>query len=156
MKVTFPYPLFLVLCAAACSSGHAELGQLANEKHRLNCEMEQLKSQADSLWNGMSAYLEQVLPTDMPAPERTNMVNTRNAYLLTQFRVYPSLDSAIQGKIRVAAQEDEELAEKMKAVMAQHEEAERKLNRTLEKLEGKPGFAALKNNLKGLEKQPCE
>lgn len=132
-KSTFFQILFFLFYATACNNGHAELEQLAQQKHRLNCEMERLKSQTDSLWDSMSAYLEQALPPDMPPLQRTNMVNTRNAHLMTQFRIYLSLDTAIHGRVRLAQQKDEELAKKMKEVMARYEEAERKLSTGLEK-----------------------
>lgn len=147
---------FLVfIFASGCQFNLGEIERLATEKHRMACEMERLKTQTDILWDEMSHYLDQTLPLDMPPPERKNMVNTRNAYLLTAFRVYPTLDTSIQNRIGRVRQKDDALAAQSREVIEQYRKTEQNLNNMLEKSKHGKNLDDLKKIVKKIEALPC-
>lgn len=121
------------------------------------CEMEKLKIENDSLWNGMAAYLEENLPYDLVPSERENMVRIKNAKLITMFKVFPKLDTAIQNKVHWAGMSDKKIAEEMKAVMEKTEAVGKKLDLALEYLENRnvKEYQQLKLQIKELHQQPC-
>jgi hypothetical protein len=151
--------LFLMLCLMACKDEEAELARTRSaEKKSLTCEMERLKLKSDSLWDEVGMYLDKNLPTDMPLPERTNMVSIRSAHLIVLFKAFPNLDTAIQSKVNEAGKADKSIAGQMKAVMDKMHEAERGMNEALQKIEtrSKQHYQTLKLELQALEKQPCQ
>lgn len=147
----------IIFWLVGCIGDEAAIQQLLTEKKMLTCKMEQLKIQNDSFWNEMTIYLDDSLPTDIPLPERTNMVNTHNSHLLTVFRVFPLLDTAIQNKIYWAGKIDAQMAERIKSIMEQLHTTERKLNIAFENLEqkDKSKFHSLKEELQKQNEKPC-
>src|SRR5690606_9661315 len=118
---------------------------------------EKLKIENDSLWNGMAAYLEETLPYDIAPSERENMVNIKNAKLITIFKVFPKLDTAIQNKVLWAGMSDKKIAEEMKTVMERMDIVEKKLNLALEHLENRnvKEYQQLKLQIQEVQQQPC-
>ncbi len=157
-KTIFP-SLLVLFSLMACKDEEAELARtLSAEKKSLACEMERLKFKSDSIWDEMGVYLDKNLPTDMPLPERTNMVSIRSAHLIALFKAFPNLDTAIQSKVNEAGKADKNIAEQMKAVMDKMHEAEQGMNEALQKIEtrSKQHYQTLKLELQELEKQPCQ
>ena len=128
---------------------------MAAEKHSLDCQMERLKAQNDSLWNEMTVWLDGNLPKDIPAAERKNMVSTQNAYLLKLFRVYPSLDTTIKARILNMEEKDRELVAEMRKIMERYRIVEHNLNQALEHIDNSE-LSGLKEKLDRIEAQACQ
>ena len=141
----------------ACNNFEAEIEASFSEKKSLLCQMEQLKQQNDSLWEDISLTLEQELPPDMLPDERKNMVQIKNAGLISMFQVFPDLDTSIQQKVMLAGKKDEEIAAEMKSIMQKLSLAEQNLNTALEKLEHRNKGKHQKVKLQLLEREglPC-
>lgn len=157
-KLMFPFLIIVFLCAISCKDDAGDVRKLAAEKGQLLCAMERLRLENESHWDDMTRYLDETLPRDMPLPERQNMVNTRNAHLLTVFRIFPSLDSAVQHKVHWAKEKDDAMAAAMKAIMEKVRRLDRDINTILAKIEKKApqGAISLKQELQRLESQPCK
>ncbi len=147
-----------LLLLMACGKGQLEnVRKLAVEQHSLDCEMERLRGQADSLWDEMQAFLDRNLPADMPPAERSNMVTIRNANLITMFKAFPQLDTAIQQKINEAGATDHSIAEGMKSVKEKLDKVEQAMNEVLLETQKNSDrqYQQLKKELQGLEAKPC-
>ncbi len=145
---------FLISCG---SKDNDLVRRFANEKKILDCKMEYFKMQNDSLWDAMGAFLEQNVPADVPAAERQNLVTTRNAYVITRFRVFPTLDSAIRKRVHDADIMDKDIAEGIKVTRNKIQDVENEMNNILQKIEGKSEqrYRQLKEELHALEEKPC-
>ncbi|MEY3367969.1 MAG: hypothetical protein RI973_1124 [Bacteroidota bacterium] len=152
--ISFHFALALI-CLLSCEKAGGEVESVAWEKHLLDCRMERLKAQNDSLWSEMTAWLDQNLPKDIPAAERKNMVSTQNAYLLKLFRVYPSLDTAIKARIRNMEEKDWQLVAEMRKIMERYRIVEHNLNQALEQA-GEGELRGLKEKLDRIEAQACQ
>ena len=141
----------------SCNNYQAAIEASFSKKKSLICQMEQLKQQNDSLWEDISLTLEQELPSDMMPDERKNMVQIKNAGLISMFQVFPDLDTAIQRKVMLAGKKDEEMAAEMKSIMQKLSLAEQNLNTALEKLEHKNKGKLQQVKLQLLEREglPC-
>lgn len=120
--------------------------------------MAQLKARSDSLWSAMSLYLDEHLPPDMVASERSNMIAVKNATLIATFKAFSKLDSNIQAKVLAAGNFDNSIAADMKSVMDSLHGVELEINMALEQLENRDEKASfqIKNNLRELVKNPCD
>ncbi len=148
----------LALASVACADRQAEMAlELFGEKKALDCRMEQLHQQADSLWDEVAASLSRALPADMPADERRNMIQVRNTGLIMMFQSFPTLDTAIQNQVVAAGKQDEKIAGEMRAVLDQLDAAEQKLNAALEKLEdaAPEKYGQVRSQLQKMEKAAC-
>lgn len=150
------FPCFFLLLACGAEERENAL-KFANEKQSLNCEMERLRVQTDSLWDEIEAYLDKNLPADMPPAERTNMVTIRNANLITMFKAFTKLDTAIQQKVNEAGAADLSIAEGMKAIKEKMDKVEQAMNEALLKVQARSDrqYQLLKEELQGLENKPC-
>lgn len=149
--------ILIVLGFTACITKNEDIFVYAAEKKSLICEMEKLKLKNDSLWNVMSLYLDAQLPSDMVPSERENMVKIKNAKLISLFKVFPKLDTAIQNKVYSAGVSDDKIAAEMKEVMDKLHTVEEKLNMALENLENrnKKEYQQLKLQIQEYQKHPC-
>ncbi|MBK8567421.1 MAG: hypothetical protein IPN76_29900 [Saprospiraceae bacterium] len=150
------FSCFILLLA--CGAGERENAlKLATEKQSLNCEMERLRGQTATLWDEMEAYLDKNLPADMPPAERANMVTIRNANLITMFKAFTKLDTAIQQKVNEAGAADRSIAEGMKSVKEKLDKVEQAMNEALLKVQAHSDrqYQQLKEELHGLENKPC-
>jgi len=153
-----PAAMLAGLALAACGNRQAEIvWELFAEKRALECRMEHLKQQNDSLWDEVAASLDQTLPAGMKADERRNMIQVRNTGLIMMFQSFPSLDTAIQNKVMEAGEQDKKIADEMRAVMEQLAAAEQRLNAALEELENKnqKKYDQIRPQLLEREKAPC-
>lgn len=150
--------LYLFLLMACGSEERENLRRLAAEKYSLNCEMERLRGQVDSLWDEMEAYLDKKLPADMPPAERKNMVTIRNANLIAMFKAFPKLDTATQQKVSEAGTIDHNIAESMKSVMDRLDKVEQSMNEALLQAQEQSDrkYQQLKEELHELENKPCQ
>ncbi len=157
MKALILASLSFFLLMACGNEERENMLKLAAEKHSLNCEMEQLRGQADSVWDELESYLDKNLPADMPPVERKNMVTIRNANLITMFKAFPDLDDAIQQKVNEAGAADSRIAESMKAVMGKISKVEQAMNEALQKIQerSEQQCQAVKQELLALENNPC-
>lgn len=90
----------------------------------LHCRLQQLGMQSRLLWDSLSHVLQQELPADIPARERKNMVEIRNAGLLRMFEAYPKLAPVVHDRVDQAEEEDQRLASRMRSLqdsLQQHE-----------------------------------
>lgn len=104
--------------------------------------MDSLKTLNDSIWREVTQTLERDLPKDLPADERRNMLQLKNADLLQMFQVFDSLDSGLQNKVMQAGKRDQDLALQMRAIMLDIEETNKIITSNLEMLEKKDSLRA--------------
>lgn len=132
--------LLLILVLFACSS-HSEpetllqAKSIALQKKAARCEMQNLESQATSLWDSVSLVLDQTLPDSMPADERRNMLKVRNTSLIQMFMVYDSLEQPIQALVEEAGKKDEMIAAQMRQQMQHYRSLETKIDSIIRHLQ---------------------
>lgn len=149
--------MVLILGLAGCKNDKEVVFANAALKKSLHCKMERLDRQNDSLWNEMSVYLDRELPQEMSSTERQNMVNIRNANLISMHKVFPTLDTSIQNTVMAAGKTDEKIAEEMKTIMKKLEDVDEKLNIVLEKIENrnKDEYQQLRLQIQEYKLRPC-
>jgi polyphosphate kinase len=93
----------------------------------------------------------------MPPAERTNMVTIRNANLITMFKAFTKLDTAIQQKVNEAGAADRSIAEGMKSVKEKLDKVEQAMNEALLEVQAHSDrqYQLLKEELHELENKPC-
>lgn len=113
--------VFLVLltgCQASVKeSFYTEGEHIRRELIAAHCKMEALQEQSAQLWDLLVSELSASLPANMPADERRNMLQVRNAELIRMFQVFPRLPESVRLAVERAEQKDQALAAQMKEEM---------------------------------------
>ena len=141
----FIYGLVVFLSVTSCKHVFEEEGIIVEAvAHRdyLIGSMDSLKTLNDSIWLEVTQTLERDLPKDLPADERRNMLQLKNADLLQMFQVFDSLDSGLQNKVMEAGKRDQDLALQMRTIMLDIEETNKIITSSLEILEKKDSLRA--------------
>ncbi len=135
----------------------AGLIDLAMKKHELRCELGQLTDSVNLLWDEVADYLDEELPDHMPADERRNMLNVRNANLIAMFMAFDTLPMTLKDKVMSAGKVDEDIAQSMREIMSDYQVIERQLFDSLAAWQSKDNFTylRLKDELQRLENVHC-
>lgn len=129
---SFLLPAIALFCLWRCTSNSesetlAHRGAALQQRGQLfYCELQNLGMESKYLWDSVALALQAELPQNMPAKERKNMVDIRNAGLLRMFEAYDGLPAEVQDRIDRAEQEDQQLAGRMRALsdsLRQHDRA---------------------------------
>lgn len=112
-----------------------EAETLLNKAQSITCELYDLNAQTDSLWDTTVVQMDALLPLDMNADDRRNMLNIRNANLIRTFRIYKSLDSELHALIDDADQKDQQLVEAIRNAKKRFDENDAAIQNFLLNLE---------------------
>lgn len=131
---------FTVLWLTACTTQElpfqSEGKALLVESKYINCTQKRHKHTIDSLWDVVSARLDQVLPDTMPSGRRENMITIRNANLLKQFKIfYTTLDTTSLNLISRSGKVDSLIALQMVELKVQQETHDKRVSDFLMKVE---------------------
>jgi hypothetical protein len=134
----------LIPIAFACqnnldSATQAEGESLLLRLESLHCEDRSYQTKVDSLWDEVSARLDEKLPRGgtLDAADRANLVKLRNTSLIKMFNVYPLLDTTTRNMVDRAGKVDSSYTVAIKDLHARQEAFEQEQARFLSKLETK-------------------
>lgn len=114
--------LSLIWMVFACQNSppvEDRLEQLARAFHELDCRQAVLEAETRSSWDGVVEQLDARLPEDMPAAEKHNMLNVRNAGLIRMFETYHTLPDSVQELVGRAEKKDNEIVAALNEIKAQ-------------------------------------
>lgn len=129
-----------VFLLTACSGKElpfeSEGDALLAESKQISCAQQHYMHTIDSLWDVVSARLDQVLPDTMPPGRRENMINIRNANLLKQFKIfYTTLDTTSLNLIGRSGRLDSLIAVRMVELKVKLETQDKRVSDFLAKVE---------------------
>lgn len=148
-----------VACSDAKRTAQDAAGQaLLDRSKSLYCDLEQLQSRTDSVWDEVSVALDRNLPQDMRKDHRDNMINLRNTDLVKMFEAYPALDTLVKEKVEKAGQVDQLIAAEVKALRQQIEVQDSAVLAFLGELEQNAPrrYRHWMNVFDGAKKRPCQ
>lgn len=126
----------LTACTEKESPFETEGESLLAESQQISCTQQRYKHTIDSLWDVVSARLDQVLPDTMPPGRRENMINIRNANLLKQFKIfYTTLDTTSLNLIGRSGKLDSLIALRMVELKVRLETQDKRVSDFLMKVE---------------------
>lgn len=116
-KISYLLLLGLLLVAPSCEPALPDSAGLVRQtraQHRLTCSLDSLRREATHLWDAVNRELAASLPTDMPADERRNMLQVRNAGLIQMFMVFDSFPATLQALVEDAGIRDSLIGAEMR------------------------------------------
>ena len=110
---------------------------MISERQDRISQMDALHKQVDSIWASTTEMLAVSLPVDMPADERRNMLQVRNAELIQMFEVFELLDNDVKLLVKDSGMKDRTIADEMRRVMTEIDSLDSIINHNLELLSRK-------------------
>lgn len=99
-----------------CKEGEdktSELDKIYHEATQIQCELLKLRNTIAVSWDNVNDVLDENLPEQIPAEERTNILKVRNASLIRMFETYKELDDTVKMKVDEVETRDRVIAQKI-------------------------------------------
>ncbi|MBK8966935.1 MAG: hypothetical protein IPM36_09695 [Lewinellaceae bacterium] len=142
-------PALIVLGSCTTRSDYkAELLQLGRQEKTIRCTLGTLQTRISSAWDEVNALMEAKLPPDMPAEEKSNMLNVRNANLIRMFESFQSLDPAVKQALTAVEQADLAMRDQILTLKKQAQQVESQKMALFEKINRAGGTTALETHRK--------
>jgi hypothetical protein len=127
---------------------------LIQKEKEVHCHLTTLKEKITRVWDNIAQLLDENLPEEMPADEKSNMIAVRNANLIRMFQSYESLDTELKDSIQKAESIDLEIMKTINEQKKILEEVGMEKMRLMEELpeEKRTEFT---QKLEKMKKEPC-
>ncbi len=150
----------LVLLGSCTKTGDykTELLQLGQQEKAIRCTLGALQTRISSEWDGINALLEAKLPPGMPAEEKSNMLNVRNADLIRMFESFQAIDPAVKQALATVEQADVEMRKQILALKSQAQQIESQKMALFEKISrtgGTPALGAYRKLYNDILRETC-
>lgn len=153
--------LFIGISIMSCSSANRQELQLLDLAHKeadLKCNLSEMKEQITEAWDEINQLLEEKLPEEMPAEEKRNMLNVRNASLIRMFQSYADVDENIKKELDKTEKMDMKMSKeivKLNQEMEKIETLKLGLLNKLEEAKGEQGIASINNLYQNILNEDC-
>jgi hypothetical protein len=137
VKNIFYFLLLLLPVVLGCADKpkhEATLLELFQKEKKLSCQLSSMKDSITTKWDNINHLLEENLPAEMPAEEKTNMLKVRNASLIRMFQSYDDVDEGVKMALDKTEQLDLEMAKRIAALKKEVEKIESEKMMLLQKI----------------------
>ena len=158
----------IIRCIAICSFCSLFLLLSCNEKNdrdvilnwaektrEIECEMEKLEMQAETMWDKTNLALEKALPEDIEDYEKSNMLKVRNADLIRMFETYESLDDPIKAKVDLTEKMDFAMADSMRILQQNQKNLLDSIRLHIRELPDKEDQQEIQSQIKSIQTTAC-
>lgn len=153
--------LLLIACLSWQCSGVSQGDELSSSlmksKSALLCQLQQLNSRNEALWQETTDFLIANLPKDIPDNEREGMIGIKNAHIFKMYKSYPTLPDSIKTRMKVVGLKDLATTDTLKTLSIQLDSIHTALTERWAELEknNSPTVLALKKKVSTIEANPC-
>lgn len=149
---------FLLISCSGKNKQEQRLLQVLEQEKNIQCKLASMKDSIGREWDAINAMLEKNLPPTMPAAEKHNMLQVRNANLIRMFKSYDGVSEDVKLALSEVESKDLKMSERINALKKESQAIESQkiiLYEEIVQKEGEQALAAYKKNYTAAAKSNC-